>query len=120
MKFCVTLLNATVCLFWTCIHKPGGSLDYELVIKPSPSLLLSIGGGEEGNYKRRMERGEFPNWLTNNNYKVIAHGSFESKTQYWEYIRWALISFVFIGWLVVLLSAFQRVLKALNKQLNRD
>ena len=110
MKFRVTLLIATVCLFWTCIHTPGGSLDYELVIKPYPSPLLSVGGGEEGSYKRRMQKGEFPNWLANNNYKVIAHGSLESKAQHWEYVRLSVFLFVVVGWITVFISVFKSVL----------
>jgi hypothetical protein len=115
MKFRIILLFITICLFWTCVHRPGGSLDYELVLKPYPSFILAVGGGEEGSYKRRMLQGEFPSWLVNNNYKAIAYGSFESTTKPWEYLRWFSFAFVFSGWLFVIASAARKTVKALNR-----
>ncbi len=119
MKFKIVLLFITVCLFWTCVHRPGGSLDYQLILKPYPTFLLEVGGGEEGSYKRRMLQGEFPNWLASGNYKIINSGSLESPTQYWEYLRGLILVSVFTGWIIMITSLLTKVLKAIYERLCR-
>ncbi|KZN70391.1 hypothetical protein [Pseudoalteromonas luteoviolacea] len=119
-KFFAVVIVLTIFLFWTSVHYLGGSLDYELVIKPYPTSDLAIGGGEEGSYKRRLEQGEFPEWLKNKNYMIIAEGSYESKTQIWEYLHWTLIALVFFGWFFTIVNLITKELKALNKFINKE
>ena len=101
--FFILLLILTVGLFWTCIHKPGGSLEYDLLLKPYPSALLYVGGGEESSYNQRLLDGDFPSWLVNGNYVVLAWGSFESDLKPWELIRSATVVCVLVGWLAVII-----------------
>ena len=115
MKLYAVLVVLTTCLFWTSVHYPGGSLGYELVIKPYPSSIIAVGGGEEGSYKRRLEQGKFPEWLKNKDYIIIGEGSYESETQVWEYFRRALIALVFFGLLFTIVNLVVKGLKVLNK-----
>jgi len=102
-KSIITLLVTTLLLFWTVEHKPGGSLDYYLLLKPYPTFDLFLGGGEEGMYARRVANGEFPDWLVNEQYINLAWGSWENDTKVWEYLRSGAFLAVFLGWPALLI-----------------
>ncbi len=93
------LAVTTLLLFWTSVHRPGGCFEYELVIKPYPTLQLYVGGGEEGAYNRKLHNGEFPKWLREGRYLTLAWGSWESGPKPWELFRYAAMAAVFFGWL---------------------
>ncbi|WP_063707274.1 hypothetical protein [Pseudoalteromonas gelatinilytica] len=97
-KVIIILIVMTLLLFWTVEHKPGGSFDYYLLLKPYPTLDLFLGGGEEGHYARRIANGEFPDWLVNEQYIKLAWGSWEDNTKPWEYLRIGTLMVVFLGW----------------------
>ena len=102
-KVTILLIVITILLFWTAVHKPGGSLEYYLLLKPYPTLDLFLGGGEEGSYARRLANGEFPAWLVNEHYINLASSSWEGSTKAWEYLRNGSLIVVFLGWPILLI-----------------
>lgn len=114
------LLLTTTLVFWTCVHKPGGSLEYYLVLKPYPSSVLFVGGGEEKIYNERLSKGQLPDWLVKNNYIEIARGSWEESTKPWEYIRFFLIFTIFVGWPITIGWSIVRLVKHAVNRLSQN
>jgi len=110
-KSIIILLVTTVLLFWTVEYKPGGSLEYYLLLKPYPTLDLFLGGGEEEQYARRLANGEFPDWLVNEQYVNLAWGSWESDTKVWEYLRSGVLIAVFLGWPIWFVSWLMLIIR---------
>jgi hypothetical protein len=115
------LLVTTVLLFWTAEHKPGGSIEYFLLLKPYPTLDLFLGGGEEDQYARRLANGEFPDWLVNKQYINLAWGSWEEDTKVWEYLRNGTLISVFFGWSILLIFWLVLAIRAhLTRRSSKD
>ncbi len=110
-KSTIILIVITLLLFWTVVHKPGGSLEYYLLLKPYPTLDLFLGGGEEGHYARMLVSGEFPDWLVNKQYINLAWGGLEDDTKVWEFLRSGALLVVFLGWPILLIIWLVIVIK---------
>jgi hypothetical protein len=120
-KITIILIVITLLLFWTAEHKPGGSLEYYLLLKPYPTLDLFLGGGEEGHYARRLANGEFPDWLVNGQYINLAWGSWEDNTKAWEYLRNGTLIAVFLGWPILLIIWLVLAIKThLTRRASKD
>ncbi|WP_444940640.1 hypothetical protein ACJJI3_19425 [Microbulbifer sp. ZKSA004] len=102
-KSTIILTVITLLLFWTVEHKPGGSLEYYLLLKPYPTLNLFLGGVKDGHYARRLTSGEFPDWLVNEQYINLTWGGWEDDTKVWEYLRNGALIVVFLGWPILLI-----------------
>lgn len=120
-RITVILIVITLLLFWTAEHKPGGSLEYYLLLKPYPTFDLFLGGGEEGQYARRLANGEFPDWLVNEQYINLAPGGWEDSTKAWEYLRNGSLIVVFLGWPILLIIWLVLAIKThLTRRISKD
>jgi hypothetical protein len=101
MRIALLGLLLAMCFYlMTGIVYEEGGFGVQLVVKPHPSLTLSVGGGEDGTWQRRHPNEPKPWWLVKN-FVPIVIDDWEGGHPWWEEAYMLGFLATLLGWAVL-------------------